>query len=156
MKQIISLFSGCGGLDLGFEMAGFRPIVAYDIFDTAVTTYNTNRDQKRIARCADLTRLDSNEIIFDTQNELTNGIPIGVIGGPPCQVFSRSNVKPRKDDVRRTLPGRYAQLLSELNKQYPIHFFVFDIAPKKWTQSYAHFLYSFSSYSAGLWYPSVA
>ncbi|GEM_PF-5919867 len=31
-----------------------------------------------------------------------------------------------------------------------------DIAPKKWTQSYAHFLYSFSSYSAGLWYPSVA
>ena len=31
-----------------------------------------------------------------------------------------------------------------------------DIAPKKWTQSYAHFLYIFSSYSAGLWYPSVA
>ena len=31
-----------------------------------------------------------------------------------------------------------------------------DIAPKKWTQSYAHFLYTFSSYSAGLWYASVA
>ena len=32
----------------------------------------------------------------------------------------------------------------------------FDIAPKKWTQSYAHFLYCIFSYSAGLWYSSVA
>ena len=140
------MFSGCGGLDLGFEMAGFRPIVAYDIFEPAVTTYNTNRNQK-IARCVDLAHLSANEIIDHIPSESINGFPIGVIGGPPCQVFSRSNVKPREDDVRRTLPGRYAQLLGKLNKHHLIHFFVFEnvqgITFKRHEEEFANFRFLF-------------
>jgi DNA (cytosine-5)-methyltransferase 1 len=146
MTSVISLFSGCGGLDLGFEMAGFRPVIAYDIFESAVVTYNTNRDQT-IAKCVDLTKLDANEIVDHIQDKSKDEAPIGVIGGSPCQAFSRSNVKPKEDDARRTLPGRYAQLLGELNKQYPIHFFVFEnvqgITFKRHEKEFAHFRFLF-------------
>ena len=37
-----SLFSGCGGLDLGFEQAGFRGLAAFDIDQTAIDTHNAN------------------------------------------------------------------------------------------------------------------
>ena len=50
---IISMFGGAGGLDLGFERAGFEPIVAYDIFPAAVRTYNYIRT-KDIATPMDL------------------------------------------------------------------------------------------------------
>lgn len=146
MKQIISLFSGCGGLDFGFEMAGFKPVLAYDIFQPAVTTYNANRNEK-IAIRADLTQLSADEIISRMRDESPNGIPVGVIGGPPCQAFSRSNVRPKEGDVRRTLPGRYAQLLRELNQHTPLHFFVFEnvqgITFKRHEKEFAHFRFLF-------------
>jgi DNA (cytosine-5)-methyltransferase 1 len=49
-----------------------------------------------------------------------------VIGGPPCQAFSRSNVYPKADDIRRTLPGQFARILKELNQYHPLQFFVFE------------------------------
>ena len=102
MKQgLISLFSGAGGLDLGFEQAGFITKVAYDIYPPAIETYN--RSQKRnIAKLADLHVLDVDEVISDI-NSLEKPIPpVGVIGGPPCQAFSHSNVYPREEFA---LPG---------------------------------------------------
>jgi len=142
MLSVISLFSGCGGLDLGFEMAGFHPVVAYDIFPSAIITYNNNRKQN-IAQRADITKLSADEIVKQVKNKLTNEFPLGVIGGSPCQTFSQSNVNPKKDDVRRTLPGRYAYLLGELNKQHKIHFFVFEnvqgITFKRHEEEFANF-----------------
>jgi DNA (cytosine-5)-methyltransferase 1 len=125
MKKIISLFSGCGGLDLGFEQAGFHPIVAYDLFHVAVETYNSNRDTN-LAIQADLSKLTAAEIIRQIE-ERTSGHPIaGVIGGPPCQAFSRGNVHPQLHDARRELPIHYAKILKELNQRYGLHFFVFE------------------------------
>lgn len=127
-------------------MAGFQPVVAYDIFEPAVTTYNANRNQK-IARCIDLATLSADEIIEHIQSDSKNEFPIGVIGGPPCQAFSRSNVNPKKDDIKRTLPGRYAHLLSEFNKHSPIHFFVFEnvegITFTRHKEEFAHFRFLF-------------
>ena len=40
--RIISLFSGAGGLDLGFEKAGFRTIYATDVWETACETLKRN------------------------------------------------------------------------------------------------------------------
>ena len=44
----IDLFSGCGGLSLGFEMAGFTSILAIDNWKDALTTYAYNRKNARI------------------------------------------------------------------------------------------------------------
>lgn len=125
MKQIISLFSGCGGLDLGFEQAGFQPVVAYDLFPVAVKTYNSNRNKNHAIQ-ADLSKLTATEMI-DQIEARTSGHPIvGVIGGPPCQAFSRGNVHPQLHDARRKLPIHYAEILKELNQKYNLHFFVFE------------------------------
>jgi DNA (cytosine-5)-methyltransferase 1 len=125
VKQIISLFSGCGGLDLGFEQAGFQPVVAYDLFHIAVDTYNSNRN-KNLAVQADLSKLTATEIIPQIESRISDDTIIGVIGGPPCQAFSIGNVHPKTDDARRELPIHYAKILKELNQKYNLHFFVFE------------------------------
>ena len=86
---IISLFSGAGGLDLGFERAGFEPLVAYDIFPAAVRTYNHNRT-KDVACRQDLAPGDAEAIISDLEARYGSLAPAGVIAGPPCQAFSHS------------------------------------------------------------------
>ena len=79
----IDLFSGCGGLSLGFEMAGFTGILAIDNWKDALTTYAYNRKDARTL-CGDLSTLDPYKIkaeydIYDVDV---------IIGGPPCQGFS--------------------------------------------------------------------
>jgi DNA (cytosine-5)-methyltransferase 1 len=52
--------------------------------------------------------------------------PIGVIGGPPCQGFSRGNAGADAEDPRNLLPFKYADVLAALNKRYSLRFFVFE------------------------------
>jgi DNA (cytosine-5)-methyltransferase 1 len=123
---LISLFSGSGGLDLGFEQSGFTSILAYDKKDAAIETYNHNRENK-VAQQADLLSYDSESIIQDITNLKSKVRPRGVIGGPPCQYFSNGNKSPRvKDDPRRILPVKYATLLKRLNEEYQLDFFLFE------------------------------
>lgn len=124
--NIISLFSGAGGLDLGFEQVGFQPVIAYDMDPAAVKTYNYNR-KGEIARAADLSSFTGDDIIREiTQLELYTP-PRGVIGGPPCQYFSNGNKAPRQDDdPRRTLPTDYAKILQRLNREYKLDFFMLE------------------------------
>jgi DNA (cytosine-5)-methyltransferase 1 len=72
----ISLYSGAGGLDLGFTRAGFRIRWAIDQDPCAVQTYNANLDP--CAVCADVLHVDPPVGIE----------PTVVVGGPPCQGFS--------------------------------------------------------------------
>jgi DNA (cytosine-5)-methyltransferase 1 len=77
MPTFVGLFAGCGGFDLGFELAGFRSVAALDIDPEAVATYNGN-----LAGCAAVCDLSHPELL---------GLPTGadvVIAGPPCQGFS--------------------------------------------------------------------
>lgn len=60
-------------------------------------------------------------------DEVSPGIsPVGIIGGPPCQGFSRGNARANPDDPRNLLPFKYADILAELNERSQIHFFVFE------------------------------
>lgn len=123
--DVISLFHGAGGIDLGFEQAGFRTVLAYDIFESAINTHNANRSNK-VARFGDVSQLSGAQIAQNVTRTFSDAQPVGVIGGPPCQAFSRSNVYPRRDDFRRTLPGQFARILHELGDFFPLQFFLFE------------------------------
>ena len=96
-KKIIDLFSGCGGMSLGFEMAGFKSILAIDVWKDALETYKFNN--KDVATlCADISTLDPNTI----KNQYNISDVDVIIGGPPCQGFSIAG-KRAIDDKRNEL-----------------------------------------------------
>lgn len=126
--KILSLFSGAGGMDLGFEQQGFVPILAYDKKAAAVKTYNFNRPNRCIAKIANLANpAIATQIINEIDALGPSNEPIGVVGGPPCQYFSNGNRSERIiKDERRLLPRQYAKILRKLNKKYEIDFFIFE------------------------------
>ena len=88
----VSLYSGAGGLDLGFARAGFKPIFANDIDPYAVATYNRIHQVRDPEWRAAAKMFDGHEAIAGdvrtSATKLTHGMTDLVIGGPPCQGFS--------------------------------------------------------------------
>ncbi len=123
--DVISLFSGCGGFDLGFSSVGYSIGLALDVDPIAVASYNHNRDGE-VCQVADLAATDPAAIMKLYLRNHGSATPRGMIGGAPCQTFSNGNVYFNSDDPRHTLPRRYACILRELNGEYDLDFFVFE------------------------------
>src|SRR5665213_2374975 len=121
-RQLLSLFSGAGGLDEGFAAAGFETILAVDSCSDAVASFNHNAGCE-IAVKRDLASLTGEKFLDLVPKSAT---PVGLIGGPPCQGFSRGNVNSIANDPRNLLPYRYADLLASANERYQLDFFVFE------------------------------
>lgn len=122
---IVSLFCGCGGLDLGFREAGLQPVLAIDKDAAACTTYEQNHPGVRVLK-QDLASAPKGYVL-DRLAELPKEIrPVGVIGGPPCQAFSLSNRNGAAHDERANLPENYAAVLKELMVAFQPDFFVFE------------------------------
>lgn len=96
----IDLFSGCGGLSLGFKMAGFHSILASDIDENCEKTFCYNFPDVPFIR-KDITQITKEEV----DNILGGKTPDVIIGGPPCQGFSLANKNRNKiaDDPRNKL-----------------------------------------------------
>tara|TARA_R110002124_G_scaffold284219_1_gene461114 strand:+ start:211 stop:1212 length:1002 start_codon:yes stop_codon:yes gene_type:complete len=120
---LLSLFCGAGGLDCGFEDAGFQIGLALDKKADSVASYNHNRPEKGVAQTFDLSRATCEDI--DT---LYGSVfhPTAVVGGPPCQSFSQANVNQRSDDDRIKLPMAFANLVAALHSRSPLDFFVME------------------------------
>lgn len=105
--KVVSLFSGAGGLDLGFQMAGHEIIWANDIYEDAVATYRKN--------------LGDHIVLGDISEIDTDDIPDCdiVIGGFPCQGFSVANTKRHAADERNAL---YKQLIRVVKAKKPKFF----------------------------------
>ena len=89
--NVIDLFAGCGGLSLGFEMAGFDIPLAVEKDEWASETYKFNHPNTKvltedITKVIDLSSLGLDNIQID-----------GIIGGPPCQGFSLSGDRDPND-----------------------------------------------------------
>lgn len=144
--ELLSLFCGPGGLDLGFEESGFVTRLAYDINSVCVETYNKNRQGHDIAQMGDLATLKPEEIMEHWRTRSAN-MPAGIIGGPPCQSFSKSNVHQDDSDKRHKLPEYYAAILKGVNAVSAVDFFVFENVPglthKKHSQKFEGFLKQF-------------
>jgi DNA (cytosine-5)-methyltransferase 1 len=90
--SFVSLYSGCGGLDLGFARAGLRPVWANDMAPWAVETYN-QISKVEDPDWADAARLfeGHSSVAGDVSvvgRDLSRGMADLVVGGPPCQAFS--------------------------------------------------------------------
>lgn len=139
LPKIVSLFSGAGGLDLGFKDAGFTISVAIDAADAAIRTHRKNFPSTK-AVVADLIKLRPEGVVEHVQEKLTPGQRIAVIGGPPCQGFSRANTGAQSNDPRNQLPKLYLEIVGELQRLYTVEFIVFEnvlgIRDKKHVETY--------------------
>lgn len=86
--KAISLFTGAGGMDYGFEAAGFDVAVAVEIDDDAVATLKKNRPHVPVLH-GDIHDIASEDIL--RTSGLREGEASLLLGGPPCQPFSKAS-----------------------------------------------------------------
>ena len=96
MLNTISLFSGIGGLDFGFEAAGFETRSALELDRTSCKTIQKNRNWKVIE--GDINEVPSSAVL--ESSGLRAGEADMLIGGPPCQPFSKAGYWARGDSLR--------------------------------------------------------
>jgi len=112
MNELVAadLFSGAGGLSLGFQQAGFRVAFANDINAEYAFTYQKNHPDTRffVESIEDLSASD----IFSATGLRKNELDV-LIGGPPCQGFSINAPKRTLDDARNHLFHHYGRLVLE-------------------------------------------
>ena len=125
--MLLSLFSGCGGLDLGFERAGFEVGLAYDIRPDSIRSWNRNRLGSLSGHVADLQSIH----IADMDRHFGERfVPSGVIGGPPCQTFSRANRSASPSDPRSKLVRHFFSLALRFHRaRGPLDFILMENVP---------------------------
>lgn len=104
---VVDLFSGAGGLSLGFKQAGFKSLLALDHMHAAVATFKENIDLA--VRCEQI----------DEDLELPHSAVL--VGGPPCQGFSSAGMR-QVGDHRNTLVSVFATLVARTKPEM----FVFE------------------------------
>jgi DNA (cytosine-5)-methyltransferase 1 len=128
-KLVVSLFCGIGGLDLGFEYAGFEVAVAIDNNPKVLELYKLNFPDTTVL-CRDIGEISASEIREIIQNKYPDwdGEIAAVIGGPPCQGFSVAG-KQKLDDDRSQLVLKFINLVVELN---PLMFVMENVPAIEW------------------------
>ncbi len=101
--NIISLFSGAGGLDLGFHKAGFKTVIANEFDPKICPTFRANFPD------VELIEGDIRDISSDKFPKRITGI----IGGPPCQSWSEAGALRGIEDARGQLFFEYIRILKD-------------------------------------------
>jgi DNA (cytosine-5)-methyltransferase 1 len=105
--KIVSLFSGCGGLDLGFESQGFKIIWSNENDKTIHLTYKANFPN---------TKLDTRSIIDIPSDEIPDCD--GIIGGPPCQSWSAAGSHKGFEDKRGNLFFEFIRVIKDKQPKF--------------------------------------
>ncbi len=112
--NILSLFSGAGGLDLGFEKAGFKTIWANEYDKEIWETFENNFLD---------TTLDRRSIVKIPSDEIPEAL--GLIGGPPCQSWSEAGKLRGIDDHRGQL---FFEFIRVLRDKKPLFFLAENVS----------------------------
>ena len=130
--EIVSLFAGAGGLDLGFEQAGYVKVWANEYDSTIWSTYKLNFPD---------TYLDTRSILdIDIAKEIPNSD--GIIGGPPCQSWSEAGTGKGIEDARGKLTLTY---LETIRKKQPKFFLMENVKGMLMAKHKKHFDYLINS-----------
>lgn len=108
--NLISLFAGAGGMDLGFEKAGFNVAVANEYDPDICPTYRHNHKHTHLIE-GDIRKISDADIEIDNV--------VGLIGGPPCQSWSEAGSLGGIEDARGKLFYDYIRILQ---KKQPLFF----------------------------------
>ncbi len=116
--NVLSLFSGGGGLDLGFAAAGYSIFSSTDIDDYSCKTLRLNAGKKEFfdhinITQADLTKTNSDKLLSGVKSKRKK-IDV-VIGGPPCQAFSVFGKRGGMNDPRGNLVWDFIRIIKEVN-----------------------------------------
>ncbi|MEQ9358508.1 MAG: DNA (cytosine-5-)-methyltransferase [Coleofasciculus chthonoplastes F2-STO-03] len=106
-KAIVSLFSGCGGLDLGFRQAGFNVVWANEYDKDMWQTYQRNHPD---------TFLDRRDIRHVPSADIPDCF--GIIGGLPCQSWSEAGTQKGINDDRGRLFLEYIRILKDKQPRF--------------------------------------
>lgn len=106
---VIDLFSGCGGMSLGFKNAGFNVVAAFDHWKPAAEVYRRNFSHP-VFEC-DLSNYEKDSGIFQKFD------PQMIIGGPPCQDFSSAG---KRDESlgRADLTVSFAEIIANVKPKW--------------------------------------
>lgn len=135
--NFISLFSGGGGLDLGFTLAGYEGLFSTDIINHFCDTIRYNFPSHLVEE-HDMYTLSGEYV----KNKINKEVDI-IIGGPPCQSFSILGNRKSTEDPRGRLVYEYARFIKEVSPKG----FLFENVPgiltvnkgKDWKQLYNFF-----------------
>lgn len=127
--NIVSFFAGCGGLDLGFEQAGFHVVWANEFEPHCHATYIRNHPNTKF-------------VLGDIRNINPNEIPDcdGFIGGPPCQSWSIGGKQKGLEDERGQLFLKYIELINSKKPKFFVIENVKGILDGKFKEVFRDFL----------------
>lgn len=128
--KLISLFSGAGGLDLGFKKAGFKTIMANEYDKKICPTFRANFP------AVTLIEGDIREITSDLFPSNVDGI----IGGPPCQSWSEGGALRGINDARGQLFYEYIRILKEKKPYFFVAENVSGMLAQRHAQAVENFL----------------
>ncbi len=137
---VLSLFCGAGGLDVGFLKQGFVVPLAADFDASAVKSYNQNHPGNSAIKIDLLTTTPKDLYDMALNSQGGAGNIQGIIGGPPCQGFSRGNVGRCPNDPRNQLALKYADIVNYFHEKSNIKFFLFENVPEILAKKNVEFL----------------
>jgi len=141
-RTVIDLFSGVGGLSLGFRMAGYEVVLANEIDPSIADAYRRNHPETKMIN-EDITSLDISSVFGDYAGKVDV-----VIGGPPCQGFSQKGQRKSINDPRNFL-FRY---FFEVVKYVKPNFFVIENVPNILTAENGYFKQEIAELFNGIGY----
>ena len=115
--RVSDLFSGCGGMSLGFQNAGFQIVAAYDNWQPAIDIYQRNFQHPIFKK-----DLSTEDVV----PELKGYTPDMIIGGPPCKDFSIAGKREFRGK-RANLTLKFGQIVSEVRPQWFVMENVYNI-----------------------------
>lgn len=139
---VIDLFSGVGGLSLGFEEEGFNILLANECDESIANAYMKNHRKAKMV-VGDITSLDLNAVFGNYKNKVDV-----IIGGPPCQGFSQKGKRKTIHDKRNFLFKYYVKVVELVKPKY----FVMENVPNLLTTEKGYFFNEIETLFNGMGY----